>query len=494
MEPAAPPVGEGEEAPGPASALTTPAPASLSRLVPLAIASALLMEFIDSTALSTALPTLARAFATDPIHLKLALTSYLLALAIFAPASGWAADRFGARRVFTVAMAAFLGGSILCALSRTLEALVLGRIIQGMGGAMMTPVGRLIIVELSPKAKLVGAMLWFTTPALIGPIIGPPLAGMILSFGPWPWIFLINVPVGLAGMAAVNRLVPAFTRPDPGPFDWRGYGLVSVGIVALVVTAESVGLGLVSPPVQMFGAVIAVSALMLYRKYSHVHARPVLDVTLLRYATFRSSLLGSLLIRLGLGATPFLLPLLLQTGLGWTPALAGAVMIASGVGALMSLTAVNSLIKHYGFKRILIGSGVGAAVLTAAPGLFDSSTPIVVIVMILTATGFMRSMQFTSTNLIIYAEVPEEKVSAASTFATVVQQVGMSLGVTTGALMLELVRPSSGGLAPESFLLPFLVVGGISLLAAPIYLRLPSTAGSEISGAGQAAAAPHPHL
>ena len=470
---------------------TSPVP---SRLLSLAIASALLMEFIDSTALSTALPTLARAFSTDLIELKLALTSYLLALALFGPASGWAADRFGARSVFTTAMALFLVGSTLCALARSLDALVAARVVQGMGGAMMTPVGRLIIVELSPRAKLVSAMAWFTTPALIGPIIGPPLAGFILEIGPWPWIFLINLPVGLAGMAAVGKLVPRIARPDPGPFDWRGFGLVSAGIIGLMAAAETVGLQGISSRLQIAGAAVAVTAFAGYCSYARGHARPVLDIGLLRYPTFRTSLVGGTIVRLGLGATPFLLPLLLQIGLGWSPSRAGLLMVATGVGALASRLAVTTTIRLLGFKWTLVASGMSAAVLTALPGFFERSTPVAIVLAALFATGFARAVQFTSTNALAYAEVPEAKVSAASTFATVVQQIGMSLGVTMGALALALAQQSPHKLTAEAFFLPFLLVGGISLLVAPIYLRLPASAGAELSLARPRSGEPHPHL
>lgn len=477
-----------------AVAATAGLPATAIRAVPLVVASALLLEFIDSTALSTALPTLAVAFHSDSLHLKLALTSYLLALAVFAPASGWAADRFGARRIFMAAMAVFLGGSVLCAMSRSIGALVAARIVQGLGGAMMTPVGRLIVVETSRKSDLVTAMAWFTTPALIGPIIGPPVAGLVLSLASWPWIFLINLPVGLVAMAAVARLVPPIVRPDPGAFDWRGFALVGTGIVALVATAETAGLGLVPVWVEILGGVCAASLLLLYRKYARHSARPVLDLGLLRYQTYRTSLAGGTIIRLGLGAIPFLLPLLLQNGLGWSPPKAGLVMIAMGVGALAARSIVSPLIRRVGFKPVLIGTGLAAAALTAVPGLFRAATPLGLIATILAASGFVRAMQFTATNTIAFAEIPEARMSTASTLATVSQQVGMSLGVTAGAFALAIA--SSGPPGGGAFPVAFLIVAGISALAAPIYLALPRAAGSEISG--RVAAAPveavHPHL
>jgi EmrB/QacA subfamily drug resistance transporter len=459
------------------SAIPSPPPRPLTgHAVPLAVASGLLMEFIDSTALSTALPTLARAFATDPLHLKLALTAYLAALAVFVPASGWAADRFGARRVFLTAMAIFLLGSALCAFSRSLGELVAARLVQGLGGALMTPVGRLIIVETSSKQRLVTAMAWFTTPALLGPLLGPPLAGLILELGDWPWIFLVNIPVGMLGMLAVRRLVPPLERPNPGRFDWVGFGLLAAGIVAIVVLAETAGTSILPVAARPVALVTVAVALTLYVRHAHRAPRPVIPLRLLAYQTFRTSLIGGTLMRLGLGATPFLMPLLLQTGLGWSPGEAGLITMATGVGALAARSLVASAIRRLGFKTMLVGSGLLAALLTAIPGFFSSNTPLWLMLPVLIATGMARAAQFTSTNTIAFADVPDSDLSAASTFSQVVQQLGMSLGVTAGALALGLARTGD-------FRLPFLMVGGVSLLAAPVYFRLPANAGARIRGA-----------
>ena len=277
--------------------------------MPLAVASALFMEFIDSTALSTALPTLAHAFHTDPVHLKLALTAYLLALAVFAPASGWVADRYGARCVFLSAMAVFLTGSALCGLSQSLGQLVAARVVQGIGGAMMTPVGRLIVVASAPRDRFVSAMSWFTMPALVGPLLGPPLSGLVLGFAGWPWIFYINLPVGLIGMAAVARFVPRLEQPDPGRFDTGGFALAAVAIVALTSVCETAGTRLAPWTLQLLAAVLGVSAVVLFVRHVARVERPVLDLRLLAQPTFRASMVGGTLLRLGIGASPLLLPL-----------------------------------------------------------------------------------------------------------------------------------------------------------------------------------------
>jgi EmrB/QacA subfamily drug resistance transporter len=456
--------------------------AGLSRLAPVAIASALFMEFIDSTALSTALPTLARGFHVDPVHLKLALTSYLLALAVAAPAGGWIADRFGARRVFIAAMGVFLLGSVLCGFSRSLPELIAARIVQGLGGAMMVPVGRLIIVGSTPKAQLVGAMAWFTTPALVGPLIGPPLAGFVLSVADWPWIFFLNVPVGLIGMIAVSRLAPRIVRDHPGRFDTLGFILVGVAISALVVLAETVGMALLPLVDELaLGVVLAVSGALFLRHIRRVE-RPILDLSLLRHHTYRASLLGGTLVRLGIGATPFLIPLLLQVGLGWTPVHAAFITIGTGLGALSVRTVTRRVIGRFGFRTVLLASGVAAAAMSAIPGFFRASWPGWTMFLVMYLAGVVRSTQFISANTIAYADVPPDEVTRASTLASVVQQIGLSLGVSFGALMLTITRGGGGALTPDRFTLPFLTIGASTLLAQIVYLRLDRNAGSEISG------------
>nr|WP_274622280.1 MFS transporter [Myxococcus fulvus] len=449
----------------------------------IAVASALFMEFVDSTALSTALPTLSAAFGTDPIHLKLALTSYILALAVLAPASGWVADRFGPRRVFMVAMSVFLLGSVLCGFSRTLPQLVLFRTLQGLGGALMTPVGRLIVVGSAPREKLVSALSWFTMPALVGPLIGPPIAGLILGVADWPWIFFVNVPVGLLGMLAVARFVPELPQPHPGPFDWKGYAIAAVAITLTIVAVETLGVGLVPPETQLGMALVAVGAGVLYVRHALRRHRPVLDVGLVKVATFRASIAGGGLVRMGLGATPFLLPLLLQVGLGWGPFEAGMMTIGTGLGAMSCKPLAPWVIRKLGFRATLTGSNLAAAVLTAVPALFRVGTPIPVIVVTLFVSGFVRSLQFTAINAVAYADIPPEKMSQASTMAVVTQQMALSVGISFGALMLHLARGAGElPLTPDRFLLPFIAIGVVSSLAGFLFRRLPEDAGSRIGG------------
>jgi EmrB/QacA subfamily drug resistance transporter len=453
------------------------------RIAYLAVASALFMEFIDSTALSTALPTLARAFNADPLHLKLALTSYILALAVFVPISGWAAERFQPRRVFLAAMVVFLTGSALCGFSTNLGELVAARVVQGIGGALMTPVARLIVVGSAPRSDLIRAMGWFTMPALLGPLIGPPLAGFVLSVADWPWIFFINIPIGLLGMLAVLRFVPRLPSVYPGPFDWSGFALAASAITGVVVVAETAGLGLLPWWGQVGVVAASLASGWLYLKVSRAKLRPILNLELLRYPTFRASLLGGTLMRLGVGAGPFLMPLLLQVAMGWTPLQAGSVTLAGGLGVFISRPFAAPMLRRWGFRATLLSLVALTAALTAAPGFFRVDTPAWVIMAFLAAAGFARSSQFIATNSIAFADVPQHQIAQASTLSVVAQQIGLAMGVSFGGLMLHFARGSGGDLTPDRFTIPYLAVGGTTLLSALVYYRLDRNAGAAISGA-----------
>jgi EmrB/QacA subfamily drug resistance transporter len=452
----------------------------------LAIGSALLMQFVDQTALSTALPTLARAFSIEPINLKLVLTSYILIQAVLVPASGWAADRWGARRIFMAAMAVFLLGSVLCGLSRTLGELVLFRVLQGAGAAMMTPVGRIIVVGQTSRENLVRAMALLTTPAMIGPIIGPPLTGLILKVADWPWIFYINLPVGLLGMAAVWKFVPAVREPHPGPFDSIGFVLAGVAMAAGMGVAETLGFNLIPWTVQAAGLVIAAACGAAFIHHASRAERPVMDLSLFRLKSFRASMTGGTLVRVGIGATPFLIPLLLQVGLGWSPLKAGMLVIGIAFGALASRAAAAPLMRRFGFRTVLVATALLVAVLTALPGFFRASTPFWMMFLVLAAGGFFRATQFTATNALSYAEIDQPSVTAASTLQAVVLQLGIALGITFGGLSLHMVQLKAGPvLTPEQFVLPFCFIGLLSALAALTYTRLDKHIGQEMSGHGR---------
>jgi EmrB/QacA subfamily drug resistance transporter len=457
-------------------------------LVPLIVACALFMENLDSTVLATSLPAIARDLGEDPIALKLAVTSYLLSLAVFIPASGWVADRFGARIVFRLAIAVFTLGSITCGLSGSMGGLVLGRIIQGMGGAMMVPVGRLVILRTVPKSELVGSLAWLTIPALMGPILGPLVGGFITTNFSWRWIFWINVPIGVIGIALAARFIPDLRAEEVDRFDTSGFLLSGVGLASLVIGSTSLGLGFWPVYINMALLVVGVAALVFYVRHAGRVTNPILDLALLKIPTFRASIIGGSLFRIGIGATPFLLPLLLQFGFGLTAFQSGALTFAGGIGALAMKIAATPIVRRFGFRRVLLVNAFIAAGFIATPALFTPSTPGGLIVAVMLVGGFFRSLQFTAINAIAYADIDQPMMSRATGFTSVVQQLSLSLGVSVGALTLEATRHLKGDpqLVAADFTPAFLVVGGAALFALAAFVRLPANAGDELSGRGRA--------
>ena len=453
------------------------------RLVPLIVAVALFMENLDSTVIATSLPAIAADIGTSPLALKLAVTSYLLSLAVFIPMSGWTADRFGARTVFRAAIAVFVAGSIGCALSHSLTDFVIARIIQGMGGAMMTPVGRLVLVRMVDRRALVNAMASVSIAALVGPLMGPPLGRFITTYFSWHWIFLINVPMGLAGIILVTRYIENIRAEVREPFDAVGMVLAGVAVAGLAFGFSVAGINLV--PWTVVVALIAVGAAssVAYALHARRVERPVLDFSLMRLATFRASLIGGFLFRVGVGATPFLLPLLLQVGFKFSPFESGLITFSTALGALTMKTAAVAILKRFGFRPILIVNALVSAAFIAACAGFSPSTPLAVMIVILLVGGFFRSLQFTSTNAIAYAELPPERVSRATSLSAVGQQLSIATGVAVGALVVEMTVRAKGEalIGADDFAPAFLVVAAISAVSVLAFVTLPTDAGAELA-------------
>jgi EmrB/QacA subfamily drug resistance transporter len=462
--------------------------APVSRFIPLAMASALFMDLLDTAALGSALPTMAREFHTEALHLKLALTAYLVTMAILVPASGWLADRYGARRVFVNAMKVYLVGSLCCGLSNSMAQLVAARVLQGIGGAMMTPVARLIVVASTPRERLVQAMNAFTIPAIVGPLMGPPLAGFLLEVANWRWIFFINLPVGLLGIAAVLRIVPRLRHTHPGPFDGFGFAMAAVGIVTLIVLSESVGSDLLSGTGRLGVAAAAVSAWLVFIHHA-LHARkPMLDIRLLAKPTYRASMLGGSLLRLGIGASPFLLPLLLQVGLGWSPVKAGSVIAITTVGSMLARFGGTYTIRTLGFKHALIITAALTAVLTAVPAAFNRETSVGVVLAALLAVGFFRAAHYVASTALAFAEIAPEEVSRASTLSTVIQQISLSFGISLAGVTLYYSAGTTAHFTASQFIVPFITLGAVTLLAIPVYTRLDAQAGAHMRAGARASA------
>jgi EmrB/QacA subfamily drug resistance transporter len=454
------------------------------RLIPLIVATALFMENMDSTVIATSLPAIAADIGTSPLTLKLAITSYLLSLAVFIPASGWTADRFGARMVFSGAVAVFMAGSIGCALSTSVTHFVIARIVQGIGGAMMTPVGRLVLLRSIDKSALVNAMAWVTVPALVGPVIGPPLGGFITTYFSWHWIFLINIPIGLLGIFMALRYIEPIRSEDPERFDLYGLVLAGIGLGGVAFGLSVAGLNLL--PWTIVAALVGIGSISmtLYVIHARRTASPVLDFSLLRLPTMRASIIGGFLFRLGIGSLPFLLPLLMQVGFGLSPFRSGLVTFASAVGAMGMKTLAARIIRTFGFRNIMVINAIVSSLFLAASALFTITTPLLLIMIILVVGGFFRSLQFTAINTVAYAEVEPAQMSRATTLVSVNQQLAISAGVAVGAFGVEttmMVRHVSE-LSASDFEPAFIVVAIISAASTYFFWQMPDDAGHEISG------------
>jgi EmrB/QacA subfamily drug resistance transporter len=447
------------------------------RLIPLIVATALFMENMDSTVIATSLPAIAADIGTSPLTLKLAITSYLLALAVFIPASGWTADRFGPRMVFSIAIAVFMAGSIGCALSSSVTDFVIARTLQGIGGAMMTPVGRLVLLRSIDKSALVNAMAWVTVPALVGPVIGPPLGGFITTYLTWHWIFLINIPIGLIGIFMALRYIDPIRTEDPERFDLYGLILAGIGLGGIAFGLSVAGLNLLPWPVVIALVAIGTVSMTLYVIHARRTASPVLDFALLRLPTMRASIIGAL---------PFLLPLLMQVGFGLSPLRSGLVTFASAAGAMGMKTLAARIIRTFGFRNIMIINAVVSSIFLAACALFTITTPLLLIMILLVVGGFFRSLQFTAINTLAYAEVEPEQMSRATTLVSVNQQLAVSAGVAVGAFSVEstmwahhVTELSAADFAPG-----FIVVAIISTISAYFFYQMPADAGHQVSGRG----------
>jgi EmrB/QacA subfamily drug resistance transporter len=442
------------------------------------------MQNLDGTVVATALPAMAHAFGSDPLHMNVALTSYLLSLAVFIPVSGWMADRYGTRTVFRAAIGIFTLGSILCGAATTLPFLVGSRILQGIGGAMMVPVGRLVLLRSVAKTELVAAMAWLTTPALIGPVVGPPLGGFLVTYADWRWIFYINVPIGLLGIALVTRFVQDVREPKPGRLD--GWGLLYSGAAlgCLMFGFETAGRGMLPPGIIAALLVVGLAVGMLYLRHAKRRPDPLLDLTLMRVPTFAVSVTAGSLFRIGVGAIPFLLPLMLQLGFGLAAIQSGLITFASAVGAIVMKPIAQRALRRLGFRNVLVWNGATGAIGLAAMACFRPSWPIALIYVILIAGGFLRSLQFTAYNTIAYADIPRARMSAATSLYSTLQQLSLTIGISIGAAALEFARSLSGTTNPalSDFTVAFLVVAACSLAATPLALKLPATAGDEMSG------------
>ena len=464
---------------------------SRMRTMAIIIASALFMQSLDSTIIATALPAMAHSFNIPPLHMSVALTSYLISLSVFIPASGWVADRYGARQVFCSAIIVFTIGSIACGFAPNLLVLVLARVFQGMGGAMMVPVGRLVLMRSISHAQMVSAMAWLTMPALLGPVLGPPLGGFIVSYTSWRWIFDLNVPVGIIGVIAVILYIPDVREEGRGgKLDAWGLLLSGLAMALLMAGFETTGRDLVPLGWTLAAYAAGLAACASYWWHARHHPHPVLDFSLLALPTFAISILAGSLFRIAIGALPFLLPLMLQLNFGFTPLASGLVTFAAAAGAILMKPCAPPLLARFGFRNVLIWNGALAALAMSLCAAFKPSWPALVMNAILFVGGFFRSLQFTAFNVIAYGDIPRPRMSAATSLYSTIQQLSLTLGIVVGAATLDLSthllhHPTATKL---DYAIAFLTVSTIALLASPLCASLPRNAGEAMSGHHEAGA------
>src|SRR5690242_3004977 len=417
---------------------------SRTRTTAVIVACAMFMQNLDSTIIATALPTMAKAFGAEPVHMNVALTSYLLSLAVFIPASGWIADRYGARSVFRAAIAVFTVGSVLCGRADSLAFLVGARILQGIGGAMMVPVGRLVLLRTAAKQELVAAMAWLTVPALLGPVLGPPVGGFIVTYFNWRWIFDINVPIGVLGIVLVSIFVEDVREPPRGRFDVIGLVLCGLALSGLMFGLETAGRGVVAREMTELMMGVGLAGVIGYLLHAWRHPAPLLDLSLMRLPCFGVAFSAMMLFRTGIGAIPFLLPMMLQVGFGESAVQSGLITFASSAGALVMKPAAQHALRLFGFRDTLIWNGVLSGFMLMACAAFRPTWPAAAIYFVLLVGGFLRSLQFTAYNTLAYGDVPRPQMSAATSLYTAGQQFAGTIGVSVGALSLELARLASG--------------------------------------------------
>jgi EmrB/QacA subfamily drug resistance transporter len=454
-------------------------------MLPWLVAVAFFMESLDTTILNTALPSMAKALHVVPLSMKSVLTSYTLSLAVFIPVSGWVADRFGTRVVFSSAIGLFTLGSLLCGLSSDLHVLVVCRILQGCGGAMMVPVGRLTMVHAFAKPELVRAMSFVAIPALVGPMIGPLAGGLIVAAFHWRAIFFVNLPIGLLGLVLVYRHLPDYRAEQTAELDWVGLSLFGTGVALLSYVLEIFGEHTLGPG-EIIGLLLLSAVLLVTYGWHAARApHPLLRLDLFRIRTLRAAVTGSFVTRLGIGGMPFLLPLLYQVGLGYSPIQSGLLILPQSVAAISLKVTMPVILARFGYRRVLLTNTVLLGLLICFFATIGQGTPVVVICLQAAAFGFLSSLQFTSMNTLVYADVKEADASMASTIASTMQQMSMSFGVAAASLTTAVFVPERFRSSPPELMhgihLAFLVLGGLTVLSAGVFQELRREDGDSVS-------------
>jgi EmrB/QacA subfamily drug resistance transporter len=458
---------------------------SSKQLLPWLIAVAFFMESLDTTILNTGVPTIAAALHVAPLSMKSVLASYTLSLAVFIPISGWMADRFGTRRVFSSAIALFTLGSFLCGISSDIHLLVACRILQGCGGAMMVPVGRLTMVRTFAKSELIRAMSFVAIPALIGPMLGPIAGGLIVGYLHWRLIFFVNIPIGLVGLILVYLHLPDYREERTDPLDVIGLILFGSGVALLSYVLEVFGEHTLSTPEILGCLALSIALLAGYGLHAARAAYPMLRLSLFRIRTFRASVIGSFVTRLGIGGIPFLFPLLYQVGLGFTPIQSGLLMMPQAIAAMSLKVIMPRILARLGYRTVLVSNTVLIGVQILLFANIGKSTPVWLIVGEVFCYGFFTSLQYTSMNTLVYADVTEEQASGASSIASTVQQMAISFGVASASLVTAFFIPdrhtSDGGQFIHGVHRAFFVLGGMTILSTIVFRELKKGDGDAVA-------------
>jgi EmrB/QacA subfamily drug resistance transporter len=457
---------------------------SVKRLLPWLVAIAVFMESLDTTILNTAVPAIAEALRVAPLSMKAVLSSYTLSLAVFIPVSGWMADRYGTRRVFSSAIAIFTVGSVLCGISNSIHMLVICRILQGCGGAMMVPVGRLTMVRTFAKSELIRAMSFVAVPALIGPMLGPVAGGLIVGFLHWRMIFFINLPIGLLGLYFIYRHLPDY-RERTDQLDITGLILFGAGVALLSYVLEVFGEHTLSGREVLGLLGLSIVLLLGYGRHAAATAHPLLRLGLFRIRTFRAAVTGGFITRLGVGGMPFLLPLLYQVGLGYTPVQSGFLIMPQALAAMSLKMSMPLVLTRFGYRRVLIYNTVIIGVILVLFATIGPGTPVWLIVLQAFSFGFFSSLQYTSMNTLVYADVTESDTSMASTIASTVQQMSISFGVAVASLVAALFIPDRFHSNPSQMIhgvhQAFIVLGGLTVLSTIVFRELKNNDGDSVS-------------
>ncbi|WP_072570842.1 multidrug transporter subunit MdtD [Enterobacter sp. SA187] len=447
--------------------------------LPWIAAMAFFMQALDATILNTALPAIAQSLNRSPLAMQSAIISYTLTVAMLIPASGWLADRFGTRRVFMLAVSLFTLGSLACALSSSLGMLVIFRVVQGIGGAMMMPVARLALLRAYPRSELLPVLNFVTMPGLIGPILGPVLGGVMVTWASWHWIFLINIPIGIAGLFYARKYMPNFTTPRRG-FDMRGFFLFGLSLVLFSCGMELFGEKIVASWIALSVIVTGLLLLLAYIRHARRHPTPLIALPMFKTRTFSVGIAGNLASRLGTGCVPFLMPLMLQVGFGYPALIAGCIMAPTAMGSILAKSAVTQVLRRFGYRNTLVGITVIIGVMIAQFALQSPSMPLWMLILPLFVLGMAMSTQFTAMNTITLADLNDENASSGNSMLAVTQQLSISLGVAVSAAVLRFYEGFENANTVEQFHYTFITMGVVTLISASVFMLLKAKDGRNL--------------